>query len=130
MTQRKLRRAVGTLAAVGVAVVTAAPAGATATGRVHVEGTQLVRAGGTPYVWHRMHQHNWASGAGSTVPDACGHTWNQPPLTDASDIASLGFNSVAIGIAWADAEPTAPVVGSTGRLRHHWNETYLHAIDQ
>src|SRR4051812_30544682 len=96
----RLRRAVGALAVATVVGVAATPAGATATGRMHVEGQTIVAQDGTPFVWHAMQQNNMASGDGSNAADACGHTWNAPPLTDAADIASLGFNTVAVGIAW------------------------------
>src|SRR3954454_1457572 len=128
-TRQKLAGALCALAAMGAAG-SAAPAGATATGRVHVEGTTIVRADGTPYLWHSVQQNNMVAGDGTNLPDACGHTWNQPPLTDAQDIASLGFNSIRLGIGWSTAEPNAPLLTAKGKLRHAWNETYLHAVDQ
>src|SRR5690242_5589413 len=120
----------GAACALAMLGATAATAGAAGSGREHVVGTTIVRGDGTPVVWRGVQQNNMVAGDGSNAPDACGHTWNLPPLSDAADIAAEGFNSVRLGIGWGDAEPAAPTLTRKGKLKHTWNETYLQAIDQ
>ena len=114
-----------------VALATAAtPAGATATGRVHVEGTTIVNADGTAMLWHSMNVAGLAGGDGSNAPDACGKTWVASPTSDAADVAAQGFNTIRLAISWANIEPAAPTLSPKGKLVHAWNDTYLAAIDQ
>jgi hypothetical protein len=55
--------------------------------------------------------------------------WQPPPPDAYTDIPKFGFNSVRLGIAWANLEPTPPTTGSNGRPVHHYDTAYLHAVD-
>jgi hypothetical protein len=70
------------------------------------------------------------AGTGQEVPyfSPC-DGWSRPPDFAVKDIASWGFNSVELSIAWADLEPTAPTRNSEGTLVHHYNSQYLDALD-
>jgi hypothetical protein len=125
-----VRAACGLAAACAALAAGVQTAGAVATGRVHVEGTTIVNADGSPMLWHGVQDGGMVSGDGTNVPDACGKVWVAPPLTDATDVAADGFNVIRLGVSWANAEPNAPTVNAKGNLVHAWNTTYLAAIDQ
>ncbi len=59
-------------------------------------------------------------------PDACGGGWTQVPESEYADFKRFGFNSVRLGISWANLEPTEP---SGGGATHRWNGPYLKALD-
>ncbi len=55
--------------------------------------------------------------------------WRPPPPDAYTDIPKFGFNSVRLGVAWANLEPTPPTKGANGQPVHHYNIAYLHAVD-
>lgn len=52
-----------------------------------------------------------------------------PDPGTAARVASWGFNSVRLPIAWANLEPSPPVRGPSGGLQHHYNPAYLQLLD-
>ena len=67
------------------------------------------------------------SGSGNnklTNPDSCGDGYLPVPDTEFDDFRRLGFNSVRLGISWANMEPDPPTAG-----RPAWNLQYLTAVD-
>ena len=63
-------------------------------------------------------------------PDACGKGWLLPAPTEYRDVARQGFNSVRLGLSWANLEPARPRVDAAGVIHHRWNRSYLHALDR
>jgi hypothetical protein len=97
------------------------------TGPLHTDGTQMVGADG-PVRLLGLDEPGLVSGAGNnrlTDPDACGDGYL--PVTDKEfdDFQRFGFNSVRLGISWANMEPDAP----TSPGQHAWNQEYLKAVD-
>jgi aryl-phospho-beta-D-glucosidase BglC (GH1 family) len=65
---------------------------------------------------------------GSDVPGVCHDAWKVITGAEVNQIASYGFATVRLPIAWADVEPTAPRPGAGGALTHTWNTAYLDAV--
>ena len=63
-------------------------------------------------------------------PDACGKGWLLPAPTEYGDVAREGFNSVRLGLSWANLEPARPRVDAAGAIVHRWNRSYLDALDR
>ncbi len=73
------------------------------------------------------------SGAGNdraTHPDACDEGWRLPAPTEYRDVARAGFNSVRLGLSWANLEPAPPHTSPAGTVVHRWNRPYLTALDR
>jgi hypothetical protein len=98
------------------------------TGRIHACGTSLVDG-----AHHRVRLMSYElltmyGGEGEVAPQ-CGH-WFLPPTDLAQHLRGWGMNSVQIMLSWANLEPTAPTTSPLGRTVHHWDRTYLAAVDQ
>lgn len=63
-------------------------------------------------------------------PDACGEGWLLPAPSEYRAVARDGFNSVRLGLSWANLEPTPPRVRAAGAVVHRWNRPYLDALDR
>jgi aryl-phospho-beta-D-glucosidase BglC (GH1 family) len=66
---------------------------------------------------------------GSDVPGTCNNGWRPLTSGEVAQIAGYGFNSVRLPVAWGNIEPSPPTVGAGGSLVHHWNLSYLAALD-
>jgi hypothetical protein len=55
--------------------------------------------------------------------------WVEPEKEDLDNIAAWGFNSVRLNLSWANLEPFPPKVGPSGLPQHHYDETYMRALD-
>jgi hypothetical protein len=55
--------------------------------------------------------------------------WVEPDARALDNIAAWGFNSVRLAVSWANLEPSPPVTGPSGLPQHHYDETYLRALD-
>jgi aryl-phospho-beta-D-glucosidase BglC (GH1 family) len=98
-------------------------------GPLRADGTRIVDARGHHVTFHGIDVIGMQGGSGEPAPPgapagAC-HGWRRPPSQAYDDILHWGFDSVRIGISWADVEPSAPVDG-----HHDWNAAYLDALDQ
>jgi hypothetical protein len=100
-----------------------------ASGWLHTCGSRIIDSRGHQIRLLGIDIPSMAFGDGQEVPysSPC-DGWSQPPSFAAGDIASWGFNSVEIAIAWADLEPTPPTQ-SGGKFVHHYNAQYLAALD-
>lgn len=96
-------------------------------GPLHTEGERLVDSSGATVRLLGVDEPGMIAGTGapSSEPDSCGNGWHAPAADDAKDMRAMGFNSVRLGVSWANLEPQAPVGG-----RHIWNQAYLVALDQ
>ncbi len=97
------------------------------TGRVHACGGALVDGAG-----HRVRLLSYEvltmyAGEGDLTPE-CGH-WAAPPFGLAEHVRRWGMNSVQIVVSWANIEPGPPTRLPGGRVVHHWNTSYLRALD-
>jgi len=63
-------------------------------------------------------------------PDACGEGWLAPAPTEYREVARQGFNSVRLGLSWANLEPAAPRADAAGSIVHRWNRSYLQVLDR
>jgi hypothetical protein len=112
----------------------AAPASAPRiTGRLATSGDRIVNAVGATVRLIGVDEPGLISGAGNdraTHPDVCGDGWRLPAPTEYRDVARAGFNSVRLGLSWANLEPTPPHTDSAGNLEHRWNRPYLAALDR
>lgn len=63
-------------------------------------------------------------------PDACGEGWLLPAPSEYRAVARDGFNSVRLGLSWANLEPVRPQVDAAGTIVHRWNRPYLGALDR
>ncbi len=99
------------------------------TGWLHVVGTSLATEQDDAVRLISILVPGLNRGAGS--PDRIGKCpgWQPPPSDAYTDIPKLGFNSVRLGIAWANLEPTPPTRDGGGRLVHHYDAAYLKAVD-
>ena len=73
------------------------------------------------------------SGSGNdrkTHPDACGEGWLLPAPAEYRGVARAGFNSVRLGLSWANLESAPPRVDRAGSVVHRWNRAYLAALDR
>jgi hypothetical protein len=70
-----------------------------------------------------------AKDEGNVGPPTC-QPWAPPPPTAVHRIATWGFNSVLVGISWANLEPVPPTIAPGGAVIHHWNRLYLRALDK
>jgi len=61
--------------------------------------------------------------------DACGEGWLAPAPTEYREVARQGFNSVRLGLSWANLEPARPRLDAAGSIVHRWNRSYLDALD-
>jgi hypothetical protein len=109
---------------VSLAALAPTQASAAALGHLSVSGGQIVDAAGAPVVLHSTSAGGMAAGNGNSAPDDCLLDWALPRADLATDVKAAGFNSVRLGISWANLEPTAPV-----GTKHTWNQVYLQALD-
>jgi Cellulase (glycosyl hydrolase family 5) len=112
----------------------AAPASAPRiTGRLATSGDRIVDDAGATVRLLGVDEPGLISGAGNdraTHPDACGEGWRLPAPTEYRDVARAGFNSVRLGLSWANLEPAPPHTGPAGNIVHRWNRRYLGALDR
>ena len=96
-------------------------------GPLHTDGKRLVGSNG-PVRLLGLDEPGLVSGSGNnrlTDPDACGDGYLPVPDTEFDDFKRLGFNSVRLGVSWANMEPDAP----TASGEPAWNLEYLKAVD-
>jgi hypothetical protein len=101
------------------------------TGWLHTSGTHILSASGAPVRLLGLDEPSMISGEGNnvtTAPDACDAGWSEVPATEYGNFREFGFNSVRLGVSWANIEPDAPSV-SGGRVVHDWDGPYLQALD-
>ncbi len=90
-------------------------------GPVHARGADLIDARGHTF---RLTSVNYLPLKNTNAkPFDAGSPW------DYDNIASMGFNSVRLGITWGHLEPTAPTIGPDGTIEHHYDQGYLHDMD-
>lgn len=123
--------------AVGCGSTAASPAPAAhapvITGWLHTEHGKLVAADGAPVRLIGVDEPGFVSGAGNlrtAHPDACSDGWQPPSPSEFRNLHRWGFNSVRLGVSWANLEPQPPVAGPGGGFRHRWNRPYLAALDR
>ena len=98
------------------------------TGPLATRGDRLVDAAGRPARLIGVDEPGLISGSGNnraTNPDACGEGWLLPAPAEYRDVAREGFNSVRLGLSWANLEPAPPRVNGSGSGGHRWNRRYL-----
>ena len=102
------------------------------TGWLSTSRGRIVDAAGRPVRLLGVDEPGLISGRGNDRrhPDACGKGWRVPPPSEYRDVARDGFNSVRLGLSWANLEPTPPRIGTAGTIIHRWNRAYLHAFDR
>ncbi|MGZ4430220.1 MAG: glycoside hydrolase family 5 protein [Gaiellales bacterium] len=111
----------------------APPAGARATpisGWLHTSAGRIVDAAGHPVRLLGLDEPSLIGGEGNnrvTAPDRCGDGWLAPAGSEFRDFQRFGFNSVRLGLSWANLEPRPPSEGAVPG--HHWNGPYLAALD-
>jgi len=100
-------------------------------GWVHTNGTRLVDQRGRTVRFTGVGLRDLEAGSGTMAPARqpgvirlCRDGWSISPRQVFDQIASFGFNTVRVAVTWANLEPTAPTGGV-----HHWNESYLRAVD-
>jgi endoglycosylceramidase len=102
-------------------------------GWLHTEHGKLVAASGAPVRLLGVDEPGFVSGTGNlrtANPDACSDGWHPPPRSEFRNLRRWGFNSVRLGVSWANLEPHPPVAGAGGVVRHDWNRPYLAALDR
>jgi len=95
-------------------------------GPLHTDGKRLVGSNGTVRLLG-LDEPGLVSGSGNnklTNPDSCGDGYLPVPDKEFDDFRRLGFNSVRLGVSWANMEPDPPTAG-----RPAWNPQYLTAVD-
>jgi len=129
--RRGLRAGVRALATIGVLGLAIAPAVSAAPLNVplHTRGTQIRDAANHTVLLHSVEIGGMSLGNGERKTAHCGFRYKEPKPEWGGMLAAEGFNSVRLGIAWANVEPTAPTVNPDGSLTHHWNESYLSKLD-
>jgi hypothetical protein len=138
MSTRGIARAVGAALATALAACTPAASQVTrpprALGWLHTSGTKILDASGHTIRLVGVAHHGMDVGRGLPQPEAEALTgcrgWSTPTASEYADIASWGFNSVRLAVSWANLEPVPPTVGPRGGIVHHYNQTYVQAIDQ
>jgi hypothetical protein len=105
--------------------------GAGGAGFLHTSGTKIVNATGTVVQLTGFNVEGMESTNvdGSDVPGQCNDAWRPLTADEIEQIASYGYKTVRLPIAWGNIEPTAPTITSGGTLVHHWNTPYLTALE-
>ena len=96
-------------------------------GPLHTDGKQVVGADG-PVRMLGLDEPGLVSGSGNnrlTNPDSCRDGYLPVPDAEFDNFKRFGFNSVRLGISWANMEPRAPAAPG----EHGWNEAYLETVD-
>jgi hypothetical protein len=101
------------------------PMAARMVGPIHTEGTSILDAAGRVVRFNGIGVRDFV-----TVGPASANCVDDPPPSEATNIAKWGFNSVRIPLAWANLEPSAPTVDADGTLHHTWNADYLAKLDR
>ncbi len=97
------------------------------TGWLHTSGPRMVGPNG-PVRLVGLDEPGLVSGAGNNravAPDACDDGYLPVASSEYANFQRFGFNSVRLGISWANMEPTQPSTPG----RHAWNAEYLQAVD-
>jgi len=102
------------------------------TGWLWTSRGQIVDASGRPVRLLGVDEPGLIGGQGTDRrhPDACGEGWLLPARSEYRDVAGEGFNSVRLGLSWANLEPVPPHVDDGGAIVHRWNRSYLRALDR
>lgn len=90
---------------------------------------RIVDAKGRPIRFMGVDDGRMNPGAGN-VPTECGQDWGELRDSEFENVAAFGFNSIRLGVTWANLEPDPPTRNPDGSLTHHWNEKYLTALDR
>jgi hypothetical protein len=96
-------------------------------GPLQAKGTHLVGSNGRVRLLG-LDEPGLVSGSGNnrlTDPDECGDGYLPVADKEFDDFKRMGFNSVRLGISWANLEPEPPSAGG----KHTWNADYLKAVD-
>jgi aryl-phospho-beta-D-glucosidase BglC (GH1 family) len=99
------------------------------TGWLHVVGTSLATEQGNAVRLISILVPGLNRGSGIEGRSGGCPGWQPPPAEAYADIPKFGFNSVRLGIAWANLESSPPTRGAGGAPVHHYNLAYLHAVD-
>jgi hypothetical protein len=94
---------------------------------------QIIGADGRPVRLLGVDEPGLISGAGNdraAHPDACKQGWRPPNPSEYAEVRRWGFNSVRLGLSWANLEPTPPRTDAAGNVVHRWNRPYLAALDR
>lgn len=97
-------------------------------GYVRTSGTELVDESGARVVLQGANDGRLSAGAGNQPIGPCRQVWQPIPQSEMDNFADWGFNSVRLGISWANLEPEPPTVEG-GETRHVYNREYLEAVD-
>ena len=101
-------------------------------GAVRAEGTQFVSATGQVVQLTGVNVQGMevSNAQGTSIPGICNDGWRPLTVAEVGQIASYPFvNTVRLLISWQNLEPTAPTVLASGSIIHHWNTTYVDALD-
>lgn len=112
----------------GYAINKYSSASATPVGWLHTSGTHILLANGTQINFTGVGIAGMDKGQGNKA-NSCGELWKPMSSSDIASAHTMGFNSLRLAVSWANIEPTAPTVNPDGSLTHHWNTTYLQALD-
>jgi len=96
-------------------------------GPLRVEDGRIVTASGDPVRLLSVTEPSLIGGAGNnrlTDPDACGDGYVPLDRATFENVERFGFNSVRLGISWANLQPDPPAGGDPG-----WNQQYLQTLD-
>jgi hypothetical protein len=96
-------------------------------GYVHTCGQRLIDAGSHEVRLLSLEETAMGWGSGTHDTDVCGR-WQAVGWKVTTEIRHWGLNSVELFISWANLEPRPPTI-EHGKLVHHWNITYLRAVD-
>jgi endoglycosylceramidase len=100
-------------------------------GWLHTDGQRIVDARGRSI---RFFGIQVSMGTGRGLPGADGQHrtgcpgWITPASSDLDRIKGMGFDSVRLGISWANLEPAPPVM-RRGVIHHTYNARYLRDLD-
>jgi Cellulase (glycosyl hydrolase family 5) len=103
------------------------------TGPLATRGDRIVDAAGRPVRLVGVAEPGLISGSGNDEtkhPDGCGAGWLVPDPGEYEAVARAGFNSVRLGLSWANLEPAPPRVEPDGEVVHRWNRPYMAALDR
>ncbi len=101
---------------------------------LHTNGTAIVDEQNQPIFLHGVNVSGMEYGAGQKwrnghSPDKRYGGYDPPKAEQLNSIATIGFNSVRLPIAWANIEPVPPDIAANGQGFHHYNEAYLQDVD-
>lgn len=99
-------------------------------GWLHTKNGQILDSKNRPVQFRGIMYTRLAPGTGQSSAQAGSECmgWTAPDATVFNNIKKWGFNSVRLGVTWANIEPKKPFTAGPFDY-HEWNQTYLKAVD-